>query len=70
MDKGYIVLTNQMRSIINNLPPGTEFYLNEIISNPPAQIGRKFYEDVHNNKIKDVICITQSNDSIQKYRKI
>ncbi|MCM1252319.1 MAG: hypothetical protein NC321_05825 [Clostridium sp.] len=64
------VLENQMRSIINNLPTGTEFQLNEIIDNPPAQLGRTLYEDVQNKKIENVICITQANDTIQKYRKL
>lgn len=69
MGKGYTVLENQMRTTINNLPVGTEFQLNDIIANPPAQLGRTLYEDVQSGKIQNVICITQSNDTIQKYRK-
>lgn len=63
------VLENQMRAIINSLPIGTEFHLNDIIANPPALLGRKLYEDVQRQNIQNVICITQANDAIQKYRK-
>lgn len=66
----YKVLENRMRTIINNLSAGKEFQLNEIIENPPAQLGRQLYEDVQNGRIANVICITQSNDTVQKYRKI
>lgn len=64
------VLENRMRAIINSLSAGKEFHLHDIIENPPAQLGRQLYEDVQSGRIANVICITQSNDTVQKYRKI
>jgi len=63
-------LENQMRATINNLPAGTEFSLKDIIENPPAQLGRKLFEDVASQKIANVICITGKEDSVQKYKKL
>ena len=66
----YKTLENQMKSIISNLPAGKEFCLNEIIENPPAQLGRALYEAVQSGEIPNVTCITTAQDSVQKYRKI
>lgn len=66
---GYEVLINQMRSAIHSLPVGNEFSLNDIIANPPAQLGRTLYEDVQSGAIPNVICITTNADTVQRYRK-
>lgn len=66
---GYEVLINQMRSTIHSLPAGKEFSLNDIIANPPAQLGRTLYEDVQSGATPNVICITTDADTVQRYRK-
>lgn len=65
----YKALVNQMKSIISSLPEGIEFCLNEIIENPPAQLGRTLYEAVQSGEIPNVICITTDSDRVQKYKK-
>lgn len=65
----YKTLENQMICVINSLPSGKEFCLNEIIENPPAQLGRTLYQYVQSGKISNVVCITPDKSSIQKYRK-
>lgn len=65
----YKVLENQMRSIINNLPDGKEFYLHDIIENPPAQLGRTLYEDVQSGRIQNVKRITKEGDTVERYQK-
>lgn len=65
----HIVLENQMRTIIEHLPKGKEFYLHDIIENPPAQLGRRLYEDVQNGVIPDVVRIDPVN-GIERYKKI
>lgn len=69
MDKGYTVLKNQMRAIINNLPAGSKFQLNEIIANPPTRLGRTLYEDVQSGSISNVRYIGKEND-IGQYEKL
>ena len=46
----YEPLINQMRSIIQSLPCGQEFSLSDLLTNPPAQLGRKLFEDVNSGK--------------------
>ena len=65
----YQSLENQMKSIIHNLKPGTEFMLRDIIPNPQAGLGRKLFEGVQSGEIEDVVCIEQGNGA-DKYRKI
>lgn len=64
----YKSLENQMRCIINSLPVGKEFCLNEIIENPPAQLGRTLFEDVQNGKIPNVVC-TGKVKGVEQYKK-
>ena len=47
----YEPLINQMRSIIQSMPAGQEFSLSDILVNPPAQLGRRLFEDVNSGKI-------------------
>ena len=65
----YKTLENQMKSIISNLPAGKEFCLNQIIENPPAQLGRALCETVQSGKILDVTCITTAQGCVWKYGK-
>ena len=61
-------LENQMKSIIKNLDSGTEFYLKDIIVNPPALLGRVLFEGVADKTIPDVTCLGKIGDA-EKYRK-
>lgn len=64
----YTALENQMRSIISNLSAGTEFFLRDIIMNPPAQLGRTLFEEVQSGKIPNVECF-EKVDGVEHYRK-
>lgn len=66
---GFQVLVNQMRSVINNLQPGTEFMLRDIIAFPPAVLGRILYRAVESGDIENVICIEKGKGQ-DKYRKL
>lgn len=66
---GFEPLESQMKSIIENLKPGTEFALSDIIMYPPAGLGRKLFEAVQCGEIKDVICIEQGKGK-DRYRKL
>ena len=61
-------LENQMKSIIKALDSGTEFYLRDIISDPPALLGRVLYEGVADKTIPNVTCLGKIGDA-DKYRK-
>ena len=65
----YNVLENQMRSIINNLPSGKTFFLRDIISNPPARLGRTLFEAVQREAMSNVEYLTKV-DSIEQYQKL
>lgn len=39
----HIELEEQMKKIISNLKPGTEFVLSDIIATPPNTIGQKTF---------------------------
>lgn len=62
-------LYKTMESKIQKLPSGREFYLRDIIGNPPALLGRWLFENVENGKIPDVIHI-ESAIKPERYRKI
>lgn len=62
-------LENQMKAIIDSLPTGKEFQLSDIISDPPALLGRRLFEDVQSGKIENVKCITGVDDTVQRYKK-
>lgn len=64
----YTALENQMRSIISNLSAGTEFFLRDIIVNPPAQLGRTLFEEVQSGTIPNVVCF-EKVDGVEHYRK-
>lgn len=66
---GYEVLRNQMQSVICNLPAGTEFAIKDIISNPPARLGRTLFEEVQNGTIKNVQCLGKV-DGVEQYKKL
>lgn len=59
----------QMKNIISNLKPETEFLLRDIIANPPALLGRKLNEGVKDGTIPDVEFIGII-DGYDKYRKL
>ena len=65
----HVELENHMRKIIDKLQPGTVFILRDIISDPPARLGRQLYEDVQSGKIKDVVLHGKS-DGVEQYKKI
>jgi hypothetical protein len=62
-------LENQMISVINSLKPETEFLLRDIISNPPALLGRVLHDGVTDGTIPNVIYIG-NQDGVDKYKKI
>lgn len=64
----YNALVNQMKCIIKSLESGKEFYLSDIISNPPAGLGRILYNGVADSSIPDVTCLGRIGDA-EKYRK-
>ena len=64
----YEPLVNQMRSIIQNLPSGQEFSLSDILVNPPAQLGRRLFEDVNGGKIPNVQHLGKVNN-VERYKK-
>lgn len=65
----FTALENQMKSVIAALDAGTEFYLRDIISHPPAGLGRHLYKGVVNGTIPDVVCIGNST-GVDRYRKL
>lgn len=65
----YTTLENQMKSIISNLTSGEKFFLRDIISNPPALLGRKLYEGVQSGSIPNVKFIAKINGADQ-YEKL
>ena len=64
-----LVLENQIKSIICNMTPGTEFLLRDITNNPPSLLGRLLYKDVQNGIIPNVLLIGKVS-GVNKYRKI
>lgn len=66
---GFIVLENQMKSIINSLPAGTNFMLRDIINDPPARLGRCLYEGVQSGEIPNVVY-NKKVDGVESYTKI
>ena len=65
----YIVLENQMKSVINGLPKGTNFMLRDIINDPPALLGRRLYEGVQNGEIRNVVY-NKKVDGVESYTKL
>lgn len=65
----YNVLKNQMRSTINSLPAGEKFFLRDIISNPPAQLGRTLFEEVQSGAIANVKYLS-TVDGVEQYQKM
>lgn len=63
------VLENQMRSVINALPSGQTFFLRDIISNPPARLGRTLFDKVQSGTISNVKYLTKI-DGIEQYQKL
>lgn len=62
-------LENQMKSIISNLKEGETFMLKDIISDPPARLGRALYEGVQSGDIPKVKCIGPK-DGVEIYMKL
>lgn len=62
------VLENQMKSIIKTLDAGTEFYLKDIINDPPSRLGVTLYQGVADGSIPDVTFIGKV-EGCDKYRK-
>lgn len=56
--------------IINPTLNKGEFYLKDIISNPPTILGRYLYERVKDGKISDVIPLGRIGENPNKYKKI
>lgn len=65
----YEPLINQMRSIIQSMPAGEEFALSDILVNPPAQLGRRLFEDVKSGKIPNVQHLGKVNNA-ERYKKM
>lgn len=65
----YTVLENQMKSVINGLPVGTNFMLRDIINDPPALLGRRLYEGVQSGEIPNVVYNKKVN-GVESYTKI
>lgn len=66
---GYQVLENQMKSVIHSMKPGTEFTLSDIVSYPPAGLGKILFRDVQSGEIENVVCI-ESGKGRDKYKKL
>ncbi len=66
---GFVALENQMKSVINSLPAGTTFMLRDIISDPPALLGRHLYEGVQSGEIPNVVY-NRRIDGVESYTKI
>lgn len=66
---GYEVLEHQMRSFISNMKQGEKFFLRDIISNPPAQLGVTLYKEVQNGTIPNVRYLGKIKD-IDQYEKL
>ena len=64
----YKELETQMKSIISKLQPGTTFLLKDIISDPPAGLGRTLYECVQSGVIPNVRCTGKTN-GVETYEK-
>ncbi|NLK14328.1 MAG: hypothetical protein GX313_06235 [Spirochaetales bacterium] len=65
---GYADLYKKLLEKIEKLPKNSEFVLRDIISTPPALIGRWFYENVKNGLVKDVEHIGKDEGGVEKYR--
>lgn len=65
----YTALENQMRSIISSLSSGEKFFLRDIISNPPAQLGRTLYQEVQSGAIPNVQYVAKV-DGVEQYEKL
>lgn len=66
----HIELENHMIKLIQKFATGTKFTLKDLILDPPAQLGRKLYEDVASGKIPNVKCLGNKEDGIEKYEKL
>ncbi|MBS5909141.1 hypothetical protein ABEO75_18355 [Paenibacillus macerans] len=65
----FIDLYKEAVSTINSLEPGSEFVLRDIISNPPALLGRYIFEAVENGNIKNVSFEGKDGLGAIKYKK-
>lgn len=66
---GYEALENQMKSVINSLESGKEFFLRDVMQNPQPMLGRKLYEAVQNGDIPNVKWI-ENVDGVNRYKKL
>lgn len=64
----YKALENQMKSVIKSLDSGTEFYLSDIICNPPSGLGVPLYRGVEDGSIPNVTFLGKIGKA-DKYRK-
>lgn len=64
----HLLLYAQARQNLSNLPLG-EFRFANICDNPPARLGRRFYDDVKKGVYPNVIHIGHDKTS-EKYKKI
>lgn len=62
-------LEMHMRQIIDKLSSGTEFFVRDIIADPPALLGRHLFKDIQNGTITNV-CFIGKVDGIDRYRKL
>ncbi len=63
----YQELEDQIKSTINTLDVGTEFYLKDIINNPQAHIGTAFRKAVDKGLFPNVEFVDCDGDA-DKYR--
>lgn len=66
----YVKLYNNLLEKIGRLPKNSEFVLRDIIATPPALIGRWFYENVKNGRVKNLEHIGKDEGGVEKYRKL
>lgn len=65
----YTELEEHIKNLIEKLEPGTEFFLKDILVNPPAQLGRFLYKEVSEGRIKNVIYLNNVV-GVEKYKKV
>lgn len=65
----YGPLEEEMKSTIHGLASGEEFTIADILSNPPARLGRTLYEEVQSGEIPNVQYLGRINRK-SRYRKL
>lgn len=63
-------LYKEMVKKIEELPEGAEFFVRDLIDTPPSILGRWLYDNVANDKIKNVEHLGKKGMDPEKYIKI